>query len=221
MRTNTNDTIFIQVFSCFFAYIRNIGCKFLQTTFSFAYFEQLLNYVNRSEHILTYDTLGKDDSILIVITFPRDIGYFEVFTESKFTVLGSITFGKYLSCFHFISFAHDWVQVNGGILVCLLELRQQIFFLRRIEGDELFVFRSVVFDTNTFCIYIGNNASAFSLYLCTAITDKLSFDTSTYDRRLAGNQRHGLSHHVRSHQCTVGIIVLEERDECCSDRSDL
>ena len=34
-------------------------------------------------------------------------------------------------------------------------------------------------------------------------------------------QGHSLAHHVRSHQCTVGIIVLEERNERCGDRGNL
>ena len=32
-------------------------------------------------------------------------------------------------------------------------------------------------------------------------------------RRLRPQQRHGLAHHVRAHQCAVRIIVLEERDQ--------
>ncbi len=34
-------------------------------------------------------------------------------------------------------------------------------------------------------------------------------------------QRHGLTHHVTSHQGAVTIIVLQERNEASRDRSDL
>ena len=34
-------------------------------------------------------------------------------------------------------------------------------------------------------------------------------------------QRYSLAHHVRSHQCTVSIVVLEEWNQRCSDRGNL
>ena len=34
-------------------------------------------------------------------------------------------------------------------------------------------------------------------------------------------QGHGLAHHVRSHQCAVGIVVLEERNQSCGNRRNL
>ena len=35
------------------------------------------------------------------------------------------------------------------------------------------------------------------------------------------NEGHGLAHHVRSHECAVGIVVFEEGNERCGDRGDL
>ena len=40
-------------------------------------------------------------------------------------------------------------------------------------------------------------------------------------RRLGDQQRHGLPLHVRAHQCAVGVVVLEERDQRRRDRHDL
>ena len=34
-------------------------------------------------------------------------------------------------------------------------------------------------------------------------------------------QRNGLAHHVRSHECTVSIIVLQERNQRGGDRGNL
>ena len=38
---------------------------------------------------------------------------------------------------------------------------------------------------------------------------------------LRAEQGHGLAHHVRSHECAVGVVVFQERDERCGDGGDL
>ena len=40
------------------------------------------------------------------------------------------------------------------------------------------------------------------------------FNTSTYYRSLGSDERHSLAHHVRTHQCTVSIVVLKEWNQC-------
>ena len=42
------------------------------------------------------------------------------------------------------------------------------------------------------------------------------------DKRSCGaQQRNRLALHVRSHQCAVGVVVLEERNQRCGDRNQL
>ena len=41
------------------------------------------------------------------------------------------------------------------------------------------------------------------------------------ERRLGTKQRHSLALHVRAHERTVGVVVLEERDQRRGDRPDL
>ena len=49
----------------------------------------------------------------------------------------------------------------------------------------------------------------------------LAFQTSTDDWRSRAHQGHSLTHHVRSHQCTVGVIVLQKWNQRGCNRSDL
>ena len=45
--------------------------------------------------------------------------------------------------------------------------------------------------------------------------------TRTHERGVGPDERHGLALHVRAHQGTVRIVVLEEGNECGGDRNDL
>ena len=183
--------------------------------------EQLFYDVYGSVHILAYDTLGEDDGILVVVTFPRDVRHLEVLTERQFAAGGSITLGEHLTFDHLIALTNDRMEVDGGILVGLLELRHLVLFLCGLEGDELLFLRAVVLDTDDVSIDIGDGTVAFGDELGAAIGDELLLDTGTYYRRFGRDQRHGLAHHVRSHEGTVGIIVLQERDEGRCYGSDL
>ena len=127
--------------------------------------------------------------------------------------MGSITLGEHLALLHLVALANDRLEVDGGVLVGLLEFRKLVFFLRGVEGDELLFLGAVVLDTDGICVHISDGTVRLGDDLRTGVGDELLLDTGTYYRRLGGDQRYGLAHHVRSHEGTVGIIVLEERDE--------
>ena len=133
----------------------------------------------------------------------------------------SVTLSEDLPLLHAVAFTDQRVKVNGGILVGLLELRQFIGNLCGFEGDELLLLVAVVVDDNLVGIYIRYRAGTFRHHLCAAVFHQLVFDTGTYDRCLARNQGNCLAHHVRTHQCTVGIVVLQERNQGSSHRSNL
>ena len=78
----------------------------------------------------------------------------------------------------------------------LTELRDAVFFQRRLETYELFFFRTVVQNTNSSSIHEINDTITFSSDLCTRVSDQLAFDTCTNNRRLTSQKRNCLTHHV-------------------------
>ena len=46
-----------------------------------------------------------------------------------------------------------------------------------------------------------------------AVAHHLRFETRAHDGGFGVDEGHGLAHHVRAHESTVGIVVFEERDE--------
>ena len=221
MCTDTNDTVLVEVLGGILAHVRYIGGELLHTTLGLAHFAELLDDMYGGEEVVTHDTFGEDDSILVVVTFPGDISDLEVITEREFTGFGSVALGEDLSLLYPIAFAYKRAEVDSRILVGTLELRHFILFLGRLEGDELLVECAVVADTDNVGIHIGHFSGALGNDLRTRVANQLSLDTGADDRRGVAHQRHGLAHHVRSHECAVCVIVLQEGDECGSDRGYL
>ena len=221
VRTDADDTVLVQIFGSIFAHVRNIGGQFLHTALGVAYFKQVLYHVNRGEHIFTNNTLAQDDSILVVVTLPRNVCHLQVLTECQFTVLRSETFRQNLTFLHLVAFANNRMKVDRGVLVGLLEFRQFIFFLCRLEGYKLFLFSTVITNTYRIGIHKGYFAFAFRLYLRTRVTNQLTLNTCSDNRCFRTQQGYTLTHHVRTHQSTVGIIMLQERNQGCRNRSNL
>ena len=177
--------------------------------------------MDRSKDILTDDALVKHDGILIVVTLPRHVSHQEVTTQCQLTILGGVALGQDITLLHTLALLTDRAQVDGHILVRTAELRDAVFLQGRLEADKLLILCTVVKDTDGRSVNILHDTIALGSHHRTGILTNLLLNTGTHDRCFVMEQGHCLTHHVRSHQRTVSIIVLQERDQRSSDRSDL
>ena len=177
--------------------------------------------MDRGKDILAHHFFGDYDRILKVVSFPRHKGHLHVSTQGQFTFFGSITFTKYLTFFHLVPFSYDWFQVDTGPLVCFSELHQLVGLRVIVKAYQPFFIGSIVLNGDLLCIHILNNSISFGIDQYSGIGSYLSFQTCTYDRRVWSQQWNCLTHHVRSHQRTVRIIVLQERNQRCGNGSNL
>ena len=115
----------------------------------------------------------------------------------------------------------DRSQVNRSALVGLTPFRDNICLHRILEADEFLVLRAVIFNLNASCVHKDNLSLTLCHDLCTWVTSYLRLNTSTHNRSICTYQRNSLAHHVWSHQSTVRIIVLQERNQRSRNRSDL
>ena len=167
----------------------------------------------RGEHVLTDNTLVEHDSILIVVTLPRHVSHEQVTTQCQLTVLSSITLSQDITLLHALALVTDRTQVDGHVLVGTAELRNTVFLHGGFEADELLVLCTVIEDTDGCSVNIFNHTVTLGGYHGTRVFADLLLDTGTYDRCLVVEQRYCLTHHVRSHQRTVSIVVLQERNK--------
>ena len=212
MSSDTDNTALIQILSGIFTYVRNVRSKLFHTSFRFTDFKRIFIDVYRCQYILTNNTFVQHYSILIIISFPRHESHFQILTQSQFPVFGRISFCKNLTGNHTISLMTNRTQIDSCTLICLTELRYCIFFNRIFETNEFLVFSTIITNTYRSSIDKFDHPCSFSCNLRTRVTYQLTFKTCTYDRSLCTKQRYGLTHHVRSHQCTVSIIMFKERN---------
>ena len=177
--------------------------------------------MHRGEDILLDHALVKHDGVLIVVTLPGHESHLEVASEGKFAVFSGISFGEDIAGLHALALVADWTKVDGCALVGFAPFGDAVFLYWFFERHELLLLRTVVADADGGCIDEFNDTVAFSHNLCTRIAHELTFDAGTYDRSLRTHQGHCLAHHVRSHECTVGVIVLQEGDQRSRDRGNL
>ena len=85
--TDSDNTSLIQISETVLTYIRNIPCYFFRAKFGFARFYFVFLYMNRGEYIIFYKLFVKQDSILIVITFPSHKSYKNITSQAYFAVL--------------------------------------------------------------------------------------------------------------------------------------
>ena len=166
-----------------------------------------------SEDVPAYHLFGKHDGVLVVVSLPRHEGNLEVASESEFAVLGRISLGHHLTLFHFVALAYYRLEHDGRALVGPPEYRELVNGHVRAEAYEFLVLAAVVPYVDFVCIHINH----FTLALCNDLGPGIEADplleAGTHDRGLRIKERNRLPHHVRTHQGTVGIIVLEERNQ--------
>ena len=105
-----------------------------------------------------------------------------------------------------LTLEHDRFLVVAVALVTAKEFNQMIIIFCSI----------IVLDRNVCRCRTENSTGFLCKYANTGIDCCLCFHTSSYYRGFCCKKWYCLTLHVGSHQCTVGIVVLQERNQCCS-----
>ena len=177
--------------------------------------------MNWSQYIFTNHTFVQYDSILIVVTFPRHVSNQQVFTQSQLTFFRRISFCQNLAFRYTLTNFTNRTKVNRHILIRTTPLRNTIFLQCRFEAYKFFVLCTIIQNTNNSSVHKFDYTITFSGNLRTRVANQLTFDACTYNRSFTLQQRNCLAHHVWPHQRTVSIIMFQERNQRCSDWSNL
>ncbi len=156
-------------------------------------------------HLFTYYY-----GVLEVVSFPGHECHLQVTAKGELTVFGSVALRQHLSLHHLLTFSDDGDEVDGGILVRLVILGQHITLYVVVEAHELLFVASYVSYDYLVGIDILHHAVALGNDKYSGVFYHLCFETGAHYRRLRLHQRHCLTHHVGTHEGTVGIIVFKE-----------
>ena len=159
--------------------------------------------VDRREHVVLDQALGEDDGVLEVVALPGDEGDDEVLAEGQLAAVGRGTVGEHVALLHLVALVHPRLLVDAGVLVGALELEQAVDLLAELG----------VLDGDGPPVDLGDHTGVLGEDHVGRVAGRPGLDAGAHVGRLGPHERHGLALHVGAHEGTVGVVVLEERDE--------
>ena len=160
-----------------------------------------------SVNIILYQTLAKKNGVLVVISFPGHKSDQRVFTKCKLALVSRRTVCDYFAGLYMVTFKYDRFLVVAVALVASHEFGQMVNIFCSV----------IVVHADLVGAGIGNGSCFFRNDADTGVYGCFCFDTGSYNRSIGNHKRYGLTLHVGSHQRTVRIVVLKERDQRRSD----
>ena len=176
--------------------------------------------VDRGEHVVLDETLGQDDGVLVVVALPWHEGHKKVLPQGELTVVRARTIGDQVARLKLVTLVDERTLVDAGVLVRSAELCQGIGLLAEHTTHSVLLTR-LVLNHHPVTADLSHGAGAFGDDHVTGVASCSSLDAGADVRRLRHDQRHSLLLHVGAHEGSVGVIVLDEGDQCGRDRDDL
>ena len=200
--TDADDAALVQVAQDVLRDVWDLAGDFLSAQLGIASINLVLFDVDGGQDVLFHDALVEDDGVLVVMAFPRHEGNQQVAAEGHLTIVGTRAIGQNLAGLYALAHGNQRGLVVVGALVGALELTQDVGIALALiihDGDDI---SGDVFDHTGLR---GDNNVA-------SVVRSALLHTGTHQRSLGAHQRHGLLLHVRTHQGTVSIVVLQERN---------
>src|SRR5690606_26810219 len=174
--------------------------------------------VNRSVAIVSHDLLGDQNRVLEVVAVPGHEGDQHVLTQSQFAQVSRCAVSQHVTTSHDIATFDDRTLVDVGVLVGTGVLGHVVDIYTDLASHVLIIVHA---NNHALCVNVYNHTATTGLYGGTRVNSNSTFDTGTDQRLLRAQARNCLTLHVGAHQCSVGVIVLQERNQRSSHRHDL
>ena len=136
------------------------------------------------------------------MAFPRHEGNQQVLAQCHLAVVGARAVGENLASLNAVAFVHQRGLVVAGALVGALELAQHKGVAHTL----------VIHDGDVVGGDVLDHASLRRNDHVAGVISSAQLHTGTHERSFGAQQRHSLTLHVGTHQCTVSIVMLEERN---------
>ena len=150
--TDANDTAFVEVCNRVFTNVWQVASNLFGTKFGFASVDFVFFNMNGRKRIVLHETLGNNNSILVVVTVPRHERNEQILTQRKLTLFGCRTVSKHRASFNALAVFNKRHLVVAGGLVGTLELGKLVAGLGSV----------VVHNANNIGRNVGYDARLFS-----------------------------------------------------------
>src|ERR1019366_1317122 len=217
---DAHDAEVVQVREDVVGQVRDVASDLLGTELGVASVDLVLLHVDRRQHVVTHETLVQDDGVFVVVALPRHVGDEQVLAERELAVERARAVGQEVAVLHRLATEDQRLLVDRRVLVRAAELVEVVLLLAErlavTVGDVL-----VVLDDDAIPRDELHDAVAFGDQYVTGVERGARLHAGADERRLGHDERHGLLLHVGAHECALGVVVLDERDERGRDRDDL
>ena len=166
--------------------------------------------MDRGEYIISDQSFGKQDGILIVIAFPCHESDQRILAQTELSARGRSTVRNHLSLFHLFARKDNRFLVVAVGLVASLEFKEVVFVLLSIG----------ILDHNTLGINETDGSRVPCNHTDAGVHGRLGFHSRTNHRCLRGQKRNCLPLHIGAHQRTVGIVIFQEGNQRRRYRED-
>ncbi len=144
-----------------------------------------------------------DDRVLVVVSLPRHVRHEQVLPQGDLARVGGRAVGDDLTLRDLVPDVDDRLLVEVGPLVGPSELDQFV-------GAEL---PGLLLHDDDLGRDVFDRARLVGEHDVTRVDGGAELDAGPDERSLGPEQRDRLALHVGAHQGTVGVVVLEERDQ--------
>ena len=166
--------------------------------------------MNRGINIIVNQLLVDEYGVLVVVAFPCHEADEGVLAECDLAHLCCGAVSDNVASLYTLALAYDRALIYAVALVGALELDKSV--------DTLLT--EVVCNNDLVCVNLCNYTVLLGAYNYAGVYRSLVLHTGADDRIVGNHKRNRLTLHVRAHQSTVRVVVLEERDHSRSDGND-
>src|SRR5690606_4978972 len=153
------------------------------------------------------NTLGQADGVFEVEAIPRHECGPQVLTQGQFAHVGGRTIRHDVAARNRITLADQRTLVDAGVLVGTGVLGEVVDIHTGFTGFNFIIMHA---HNDPAGIDRVDDAATTGHDADTGVTGDVALHASTYQGLVGTQGRHSLTLHVRTHECTVGVIVLQE-----------
>ena len=198
-RTDTDDSSLIKILQCIISDARHIGSNLFRSKLRISGFQFILFNMDGSVNVILHQSLGKENRILVVISFPSHKADKRILSECNLSILRRGAVRNDITRLHMIMGIHNRLLIVTVTGVASNKLHQLILIVSA-------VFVSLY---NNLCgRRQGNLTTVLRHHAGAGVHRRLIGHTGIHYCGFRGQKRNGLTLHVRSHERTVRIVVL-------------
>ncbi|OQA41674.1 MAG: hypothetical protein BWY50_01748 [Spirochaetes bacterium ADurb.Bin315] len=212
---DSDDSVGVKLLQHLLARIRNVAGQLLRSQLRLTDIGGEFLNVDAGEDVVFDDPFTDEHGVLVVVPVPGNKADKDVASQGEFAVLGRRSVGEHLIHFNALADFDDRLLIEAGILIGALIL------LHLIDIHLAFNLRGGRDDDDLIAGHVAYNARPVRFDKHAGIIGGFSFHSRSDPRGLGEHQRDRLALHVRTHQRTVGVVVLQKRNQGSGDADHL